>query len=382
MFNYWFNLFKHTKNSAPLDKIALTKRYQQLITEGRIETNAAQITVLDALQQLLNNLIQQPQCQKKSTSKNNIKSLYIHGDVGRGKSLLMALFFESCPIPQKRRLHFADFMLEVHQFIHQWRKNQRKGEAFIAFAKYFRRSTRLLCLDEFQVTDIADAMILTRLFKHLWVEGIIFVMTSNQSPSDLYKDGLQRALFLPFISGLTTTSVVLELVTEKDYRSLTSRPINSHFHIGLGKNAEIFLVRSLAHLIADKKTNPHFLKVHQRKVYFNAILGDILYSSFKELCHRTLGLADYIEISKKFNTVFIAEIPQLSMECRDQAQRFVSLIDALYEANVRLICTVAVSIELLYQEDGIFEFKRTQSRLMEMQSDTYRQKQLLLAQPT
>lgn len=359
-----------------LEKDLLKKHYQQLVAQGYIQTDLAQIEVLNALQQLLNKITQQPKQANFSHSKKATKSLYIFGDVGRGKSLLMALFFEACPIIQKRRVHFHTFMLEVHDFIYQWRK-QQIGDPLAAFAKHLHRSTWLLCFDEFNVTDIADAMILMRLFNYLFAQGIILVATSNDHPDDLYKGGLQHALFLPFIARLKQTADILELVTQNDYRLSNTDPLNGTFHIGLGANADAFLAEELAHLTTHAKIQTGFLKVQQRDVYFKAMSGDILYSSFQELCHRTLGSADYIAISKYFKTVLIANIPQLSLECRDQAQRFVILIDALYEANVSLICTLEVSVDLLYKEDGVFEFRRTQSRLIEMQSAKYKQRQSL-----
>ena len=380
MLNY---LFQRTKNSHALnliitiDKDVLQKRYQQLVAEQHIKSDLAQVAVLAHLQRLLNEITKLANQKKILPSETLNQSLYIFGDVGRGKSLLMELFFEACPIVEKRRVHFHNFMLEVHEFVHQWRKEQT-SDPLVAFAKYLRRSTRVLCFDEFNVTDIADAMILSRLFNHLFAEGLIFVATSNNHPDDLYKGGLQHALFLPFITRLKQVADVLELVAKEDYRLVHTDTLNCSFHIGLGVKANEFLKQRFADLTNQGVTEHYLLKLQGREVHFNTIFKDILYSSFEELCHRTLGSADYIEISTRFNTVFIAHIPQLSIECRDQARRFVTLIDALYENNVKLIYTAAVSINLLYKADGVFEFKRTQSRLIEMQSSDYMQRRQLL----
>ncbi len=379
MLNYLFQRSKNsqTLNPITIDKDVLQKRYQQLVAEQHIKTDLAQVAVLTHLQHLLNEITKEANQKKIPASDILNQSLYIFGDVGRGKSLLMALFFEACPIAQKRRVHFHNFMLEVHEFVHQWRKEQT-GDPLAAFAKHLRHSTWVLCFDEFNITDIADAMILTRLFNHLFAEGLVFVATSNYHPDDLYKGGLQHALFLPFIARLKQAANVLELVAKEDYRLVHTDISNFSVHIGLGNKANEFLSQRFANLTNNGVTKCYLLKLPGREVYFNAMFADILYSSFEELCHRTLGSADYIEISTRFNTVFIAQIPQLSIECRDQARRFVTLIDALYENNVKLIYTAAVSVDLLYREDGIFEFKRTQSRLIEMQSSEYRQRRQLL----
>ncbi|MDQ7090796.1 MAG: cell division protein ZapE [Methylococcales bacterium] len=373
MFNYFFRPSKKPQPSHPfsVEKDALKKRYQHLVQQHHIKTDLAQVAVLESLQHLLYAMAEQRHPEKSA------KSLYIFGDVGRGKSLLMELFFEACPIKQKRRVHFHNFMLEVHAFVHQWRKNNQ-SDPLAAFAKQLRHSTWLLCFDEFNVTDIADAMILTRLFNHLFAEGLIFVATSNYHPDNLYKGGLQHDLFLPFIARLKQASDILELVAIKDYRLRPMDALNYSFHIGLGIDASHFLTQKLAQLSHNALTHRYSLNIQQREVVFNAVSGRILYSSFDELCHRNLGSADYIEISNCFDTVFIAEIPQLSIECRDQARRFVTLIDALYEANIKLICSAAVAIDSLYKEDGVFEFRRTQSRLTEMQSADYRQRRKLL----
>lgn len=378
MFNFLFHRAKNSpefKHSA-LDSAVLEQRYQELVVKHHLHNDLAQVEVLGHLQQLLNQMENQSPLRKlripnlRHKAKMNGTSLYIFGDVGRGKSMLMEFFFQACPIKRKRRVHFHNFMLEVHEFIHQWRQ-QHDSDPFAAYAKHIRKTTWLLCFDEFNVTDIADAMILTRLFEHLFAQGLIFVATSNYHPDDLYQNGLQRALFLPFIKQLKQAANVLELVAKEDYRLAHFRALNQTFYIGLDHQAESFLQKAFATLTNDAKTEETVLHLQGREVPFKAAHGDILFSSFDELCHRALGAADYIKIAQVFNTVFIAGIPQLSWENRDQARRFVTLIDALYEGKVKIICTAAVPANQLYLEDGVFEFKRTQSRLMEMQSEKY-----------
>ncbi|MCK5728645.1 MAG: AFG1 family ATPase [Methylococcales bacterium] len=357
------------------EKELLKKNYQRLMLNKQFKTNLAQIAVLANLQRLLDQIVEENNNPNR-VKPSSINSVYIFGEVGQGKSLLMKLFFSHCPINQKRHIHFHDFMLEVHAFVHQWRQ-QHDNDPFLAFAKSLRQSTWLLCFDEFNVTDIADAMILTRLFQHLLTEGIIFVATSNQHPDDLYKGGLQYELFLPFIKRLKQQAKILELIAQTDYRLINNTAADA-FHIGLNTQATTFLSQHFTDLAKGKKAKPYSLKLQGREVHFEAAMETVLISSFQELCCRTLGSADYIALSKCFTTIFIRDIPQLSIECRDNARRFVTLIDALYERQVLLVCTLAVPVESLYEADGIFEFKRTQSRLIEMQSSDYRKKQLIL----
>jgi cell division protein ZapE len=364
--------FKHSSVNPEL----LEKRYQELVVKHHLHNDLAQVEVLGHLQALLNRMQNQSPLRRIRLpvvrQKINVqgKSLYIFGDVGRGKSMLMEFFFQACPIKRKRRVHFHNFMLEVHEFIHQWRQ-QHDSDPIAAYAKHIRATTWLLCFDEFNVTDIADAMILTRLFEHLFAQGLIFVATSNYHPDDLYQNGLQRELFLPFIQQLKQAVNVLELVAKEDYRLAHFRALNQTFYLGLNHCADLFLQKTFATLTNNAQTEATVLHLQGREVHFKAAHGDILYSSFEELCQRALGAVDYIKIAQLFNTVFIANIPQLSKENRDQARRFVTLIDALYEGKVKIICTAAVPANQLYQADGVFEFKRTQSRLMEMQSEKY-----------
>ncbi len=377
------NLFGRSKPSpsfkhSEIDNHALEKRYQELVVKHHLHSDQAQVKVLGHLQQLLNTISLQSEQSTSSFNKffnnthNNHQSLYIFGDVGRGKSMLMEFFYDACPIAQKRRIHFHNFMLEVHEFVHDWRK-KHNSDPLAAYAKHLRSTTWLLCFDEFNVTDIADAMILTRLFNHLFAQGLIFVATSNYHPDELYEGGLQRVLFLPFIQHLKQSAQILELVAKEDYRLAHFKTFSQTFYIGLGDEADKFLHQSFASLTNDADSEEVVVHVQGREVIFKTAHGDILYTSFKELCDRTLGAADYIEIAQIFTTILIADIPQLSIECRDQARRFVTLIDALYEQNVKLICSAAVATEDLYIEDGVFEFKRTRSRLFEMQSERYLQ---------
>ncbi len=372
-------------NNSQLDSSLLEKHYQELVVKHHIQSDDAQINVLGHLQQLLNNISAQLEQEKQlifsrllsSYIPQTTKSLYIFGDVGRGKSMLMDLFFEACPIESKRRIHFHAFMQEVHDYMHYWRKNHQ-GDPLPSLAIKIRQASVLLCFDEFQVTDIADAMLLSRLFTRLINQGVIFVLTSNQHPDDLYRNGLQRELFLPFIKLLKQSSDILELVSKEDYRLLHFKAMKTTFY-SRPEGGDAFLQKSYNELTNYGITEQKTLHVKGREVNFVAVHGDILYTSFDELCVRELGPTDFLAIANEFNTLLIANIPRFSIEFRDQARRFVTLIDALYEQNVKLICTAALPIEDFIFEDSVFDFKRTRSRLIEMQSEQYFQRQHLIA---
>lgn len=364
-------------NHAASDNGILEKYYRELVVKRHIQNDDAQVEVLGHLQQLLDTISEKAVYDSKltlgkllSAKPEQGKSLYIFGDVGRGKSMLMDFFFQACPIKQKRRVHFHVFMQEVHGFIHQRRKFQ-KGDPIPALARHIRKSTLLLCFDEFNVSDIADAMILARLFDQLFKKGIIMVATSNYHPDALYKDGLQRELFLPFIALLKQSAEILELVAKEDYRLTHLKALSTTFHAPLGETGNAFLRQSYNNLTNSAATEPVVLQVQGRQVQFAAAHGDILFTSFQELCGRALGAADYLAIAREFNTLLLSDIPKFSLENKDEAQRFVVLIDVLYEHNVKLICTAEAPADQLYTDEGPFEFKRTQSRLAEMQSERY-----------
>ncbi|WP_231383534.1 cell division protein ZapE [Methylobacter luteus] len=355
----------------------MEKHYRELVVKRHIQNDDAQVEVLGHLQQLLDTISEKADYDSKltlgkllSAKPEQGRSLYIFGDVGRGKSMLMDFFFQACPIKHKRRIHFHVFMQEIHHFIHQWRQSN-SGDPIPALARHIRKSTLLLCFDEFNVSDIADAMILARLFQQLFEKGVIMVATSNYHPDALYKDGLQRELFLPFIALLKQSAEILELVAKADYRLTHLKALSTTFHASLGEAGDEFLRQSYKNLTNGVATESVVLQVQGRHVHFEAAHDDILFTSFKELCSRALGAADYLTIAREFNTLLLADIPKFSLENKDEAQRFVVLIDVLYEHNVKLICTAAAPADQLYTDEEPFEFKRTQSRLVEMQSERY-----------
>lgn len=357
----------------------LGKIYQDQVSQNHINFDPVQEKVLNHLQDLLEAVTGIGEYKKKSVFKrllspavkNSCESLYIYGGVGRGKSMLMDMFYEACPLAQKRRVHFHAFMLEVHEFSHEWRK-AHNGDPLKPFAKKLRENNLLLCFDEFYVTDITDAMILGRLFQELFALGVVIVATSNRHPDDLYKGGLQRERFLPFIELLKAHSKVVELAVKEDYRLAHLHSLTTTYFVPLGDRADNFIRQSYNELTNYAPMVPGAVHAMGRMVSLSAVHGDVALASFEELCERPLGAADYLEIAYEFSTVLVAGIPRLSVEKRNEAKRFVTLIDALYEHKVKLICSADAPPEELYRKgDGSFEFERTYSRLIEMQSEKY-----------
>ncbi|MCX7098678.1 MAG: cell division protein ZapE [Methylococcales bacterium] len=358
----------------------LENRYKLQVKQNHIHYDKAQFIALQHLQTLLDYSVASdhyqrlPFAHKLLTSPPEVaQSVYLYGDVGRGKSMLMALFFEACPLIQKQRVHFNVFMLEAHAFTHQWRQHN-SGDAITALANKIRASTQVLCLDEFHVTDIADAMILERLFRQLFALGLLVVITSNRHPDELYQGGLQRAQFLAFSEFLQTQAKIVELAAHTDYRLMHLKTLATTYYHPLDTHADEFVQQSYDELTNFAPREAGQLQVLGRLVTLSAVHGDIAASSFDELCGQALGAADYLEIAREFGTVILAGIPKLSPDKRNEAKRFMTLIDALYEHKVKLVCSAEVPAALLYTEgDGSFEFKRTASRLIEMQSEGYLQ---------
>lgn len=298
------------------------------------------------------------------------QGLYLFGSVGRGKSMLMDLFFTASPVGKKRRVHFHAFMLEVHDRIFGHGKLQ-DGDSIAPVAKAIAAETTLLCFDEFQVTDIADAMILGRLFKKLFERGVVVVATSNRPPDDLYKDGLQRERFLPFIDLLKEKLDIHELGGGRDYRlaRLAGRPV---YHYPLDDKAQQALEHAFADLTDGASGEATSLAVKGRVLTVPRAAKNVAWLTFEELCGRPLGAVDYLALAERFHTIILAGVPALGPERRNEAIRFNTLIDTLYEAHSNLVVSAEVPPERLYPAgDRAFEFQRTVSRLMEMQTAEY-----------
>lgn len=323
------------------------------------------------------------------------KGIYLYGGVGRGKSMLMDLFYGVAPLASKRRVHFHEFMLEVHGHLAAWhgysiqqRKQaiqsvriQQRGkidpdDPMPVVAHQIANQATLLCFDELQVTDIADAMVVARLFKALFDQGVVVVATSNRAPDDLYKNGLNRHRFLPFIARVKETMEIVMLNGPVDYRYDRLKgaqtylyPVNEETTAAL---AAVFF-RLTDRSIEDRDKVPSGeLIVQGRKLFVPKSARGVAVFSFKRLCANPLGSADYLAIARAYHTVIMVAIPQFTHENASEATRFIHFIDALYEHGVKFLCSAAAPPELLYQSGNVdFEFERTVSRLMEMQSEVY-----------
>ena len=297
------------------------------------------------------------------------RGIYIHGAVGRGKSMLMDLFFETAPVKRKRRVHFHAFMAEVHDRAHRMRK--RAGDPIPGLASAVASEAVLLCFDEFQVDNIADAMILGRLFEALLARSVTVVATSNTAPADLYRNGLQRERFLPFIDILQQRLHVLELAGGEDHRlaRLKGRQV---YHAPLDDAAGTELDRAFRDLTDMERGAPDTVPVRGREIAVPEAARGVARFHFDDLCRRPLGAGDYLALASRFHTFILASVPAMRPEDRNEARRFVNLVDALYEARCNLVLSAAVGPDKLYPQGlGADVFRRTTSRLIEMQAEDY-----------
>jgi cell division protein ZapE len=297
------------------------------------------------------------------------KGLYIYGRVGRGKSMLMDSFFTTATVAKKRRVHFYAFMMDVHARIHA--RREEKSDPLPPVAKAIAAETTLLCFDEFHVVDIADAMILGRLFTALFEEGVIVVATSNRAPGALYEGGLQRERFLPFIDLLKEKLDVIKLDGPRDYRLARFAGRQTYF-TPIGDAAYRALEHAFGDLTDNASAGPTSVVVLAREVVVPRAARGVAWFAFDELCGQPLGPADYLALVARFHTFIVEGIPRMGFEQRNEAKRFNIFIDTLYEAHGNLVCSAAAPPQQLYTEgEGAFEFQRTVSRLLEMQSDEY-----------
>ncbi len=306
------------------------------------------------------------------------RGLYIHGEVGRGKTILMDMFYDSARVPAKRRAHFHAFMADVHARVHAWRQQRKRGEVYgddpiAPVAADLAADSMLLCFDEFAVRDIADAMILARLFAALFAAGVVVVATSNVAPGDLYEGGLNRALFLPFLERLSERMEVFELGARMDYRlqKLRSAPV---YYRPLGAAADAAMNATFLRLAGAPRGPRRDLPLLGRTLVVPQAVGDVARFSFDQLCRRPLGAADFLEIAAQFHTVFVDRAPVLQASERNEAKRFITLIDALYDAKVKLVASAAAEPDALgaaLEGAEKFEFTRAASRLIEMRSLDY-----------
>ena len=366
--------------------VSVQTAYQDRVASREIAPDAAQAAAVAALSHLEGelNALAEPGFSLGFLHRKREppRGVYLYGPVGRGKSMVMDLFFDSAPVARKRRVHFHAFMGETHAMIDAWRRGDAaarkarfgtaKGDDPIApVAHHLADQARLLCFDEFHVTDIADAMILGRLFEALWTQGVVIVATSNRAPDALYQDGLNRQLFLPFIAELKAHMQVVCVGGPRDFRLDRLKGREVYFAPVEAATREAFDALWMALLDGATETGAT-LDVQGRKLHLPHAAGGHLRSSFVSLCGANLGAQDYLATANRFHTVFLEEVPRLGPDRRNEAARFVALIDALYEARCKLVVLAQAEPEALYPAgDGAFEFERTVSRLQEMRSADY-----------
>lgn len=358
----------------------IVSAYHDIVNKEGIHFDEAQYHAAERLQSLLVLLIHydaarnRPFWKKLQRPPTPPHGLYLHGDVGRGKSMLMDLFFQEVPLHQKRRIHFHQFMTEIHEKLHELRKQKHLKESPIPMiAKDIAQHTTLLCLDELHMSDITDAMIVGRFFQTLFDEGVVLVTTSNRTPDDLYKDGVDRHHFLHFIDLIKTSMTLIHLNASQDYRKGRISQEQRYFY-PLSPTIQEHIGTVFSSYTHHATPATETLHIKGRSIQLDTCHEGTVMVTFAELCERALGAEDYGTLTEKFHTIFLTDIPKLTREMRNEAKRFVLLIDQIYEHKTQLFCTAEVPLEELYVEgDGSFEFQRTVSRLIEIQSHDWKE---------
>jgi predicted ATPase len=392
--------------------VAPSKAYERLVAEGRVRDDKRQRLALVSLDRLWEELSVVPPPVEAETSggwsswlgrwrqqsaeaKPDAQQLaaaprhiYLHGTVGTGKSMLMDLMYANVADPHKQRVHFHDFMLDVHKKIHYWRQHERKStddDPIEPVAEKMRQRARLLCFDEFQVTDVADAMILKRLFEAMMRRDMRFVVTSNRLPEELYKGGLNRPLFEPFIANVLRRHFeVVDLSSSNDYRLVGEQSLRAvYLHPLSSPEAQQRFDETFASLTHREQPRSLDLTAFgSRKVHVPVCARGVCLFSWKELIQATHGASDFLAIAKSFHTVMLRDVPKMSVADSEQARRFITCVDALYERRCKLIMLAQVAREQLFPDESeakgaaqeeVFAFRRTVSRLVEMGSVAYLQ---------
>ncbi len=365
-----------------------SSRYAALVDAGKIEADPGQAVLVASLAALERRLEERRLARKSSSlgwlfakrekAGSPLKGLYVYGEVGRGKTMLMDLFFEASAVERKRRAHFHEFMADVHERVHAYRQEIKNGtqpdqDPIQRAAAAIAGETQLLCFDEFHVTDIADAMILGRLFTRLFELGVIMVATSNIAPSGLYKDGLNRALFLPFLKLLEKHCDVVRLDARTDFR-LEKLTGVAAWYVPPDAKAKAALDDAWQRLVGVAEGAPHELVVKGHIVKVPKAAMGVARFTFEELCAQPLAASDYLKIAREFHTLIVDDIPVMDFARRNEAKRFIILIDTLYDHAVKLLASAEAPPEQLYTGTEGYEaneFKRTASRLFEMRSQSY-----------
>ena len=372
---------------AQLPRMSVRELYEGLVALKKIERDPAQQALLSRLEAVEQRVATHRSARRLKPSgwlfgnrdqAEPVKGLYVYGDVGRGKTMMMDLFFEANPVVRKRRAHFHEFMADVHERVRVYRQKLKDGEIegddpIRLTANDIAEESWLLCFDEFHVTDIADAMILGRLFARLFELGVVVVATSNVAPTELYKDGLNRALFVPFVVMIEKHMEVLELKSRTDFRleKLSGQKV---WYVPADDDAALALDQAWRRLVGSSSGVPQELSIKGRRLRVPRAAMGVARFFFHDLCEQPLAAADYLRIAREFHTVIIDRIPVMNFDERNAAKRFIILIDTLYDNAVKLIASAAAEPNALYQaSDGYeaAEFKRTASRLIEMRSKGY-----------
>jgi cell division protein ZapE len=370
----------------PSQPLSIRAAYAARLKAGDIAPDAAQSQAIEALSRLEGelNALAEPGFSLPFLAKRREppRGVYLYGPVGRGKSMVMDLFFDSAPVLRKRRVHFHAFMGEVHGLIDAWRKGDaatrkaqfgtaRGDDPIAPTAARIAQDAKLLCFDEFHVTDIADAMILGRLFEALFALGVVIVATSNRAPDALYENGVNRQLFTPVIAELKARMEVVRVAGPKDFRLDRLKGQKVYF-APVTPDAQAGFDTLWTAVLDGAPETGQTVEVAGHKIRLPHAAGGHLRATFVSLCGVALGAQDYLAIANRFHTVFIEGVPRLGADNRNEAARFVSLVDALYEANAKVVVLAQAEPEALYPKgDGAFEFERTVSRLQEMRSADY-----------
>ncbi|WP_237155270.1 cell division protein ZapE [Oryzibacter oryziterrae] len=365
----------------------VTDCYDQKVAAGEISPDPAQRLVAVELDHVLHGLEEEKLAAKgsalgwlfgrKKPAGNAPRGLYVWGGVGRGKTMLMDLFFELACEPRKRRQHFHAFMASTHDRVARARKAMAAGDSrdpIEIVAAELGAEVKLLCFDEFSVTDIADAMLLGRLFSRLFALGVVLVTTSNVVPDNLYRDGLNRGSFLPFLGELKARCKVIHLGSDTDYR-LDKLGTHEVYLSPLGRDTAVAFDRLWERLTGAEHAAPLDLSIKGRTLHVPHVAGGHARFTFDDLCARPLGAADYRLLAERFHTIFVENVPVLVYERRNETKRFITLIDVLYDEGIKLVLSAAAEPNHLYRADHgteAFEFDRTASRLTEMRSEVWR----------
>jgi cell division protein ZapE len=361
--------------------------YQTLISSGAIEPDPAQAEVVEAFAALERRLIDYKPAHKQGLFERLFgdkdeappRGLYIHGEVGRGKTMLMDLFFQASPVEHKRRAHFHEFMAEVHERIYAYRQEISRGghlgngDVIALTANAIFDEAWLLCFDEFHVTDIADAMILGRLFAKLFELGTVVVATSNVAPDDLYKDGLNRALFLPFIAQISEHMDVMRLDARTDFRLEKLAGVKMWL-VPADQAASSALDKAWARMTGSAPCKPRDILIKGRTLHVPCSSRGVARFSFTDLCEKPLAASDYLRLARDYHTIMVDHVPVMDYPERNAAKRFITLIDTLYDNAVKLMASAEADPLSLYRAtegNEANEFKRTSSRLIEMSSESY-----------